>query len=101
DLEVGRLLAYRTAWLQSRGEVPNYEASVGKVWMAELGIRVADAGINLLGMYGQLRPGSPHARLHGRLVTAYLLSVSGSIAGGAGEIQRDIIARRGLGLPRA
>jgi hypothetical protein len=69
--------------------------------MAVLVIRVADAGINMLGVYGQLRAGSPHARLHGRLVTSYLLSVSGSIAGGASEIQRDIIARRGLGLPRA
>src|SRR4029078_10291989 len=34
DVEVGRLVAYRTAWLQAKGEVPNYEASMGKVWMA-------------------------------------------------------------------
>ena len=100
ECEVGRLIAYRTAWLQSRGEVPNYEASMGKVWMAVLGIKVANAGVNLMGAYGQLTPESKWAQLYGRVETAYLLSVSGPIAGGAAEIQRDIIATRGLGLPR-
>ena len=100
EVETGRLLAYRTAWLQSRGEVPNYEASIGKVWMAQLGIKVTNTGVNLLGMYGQLTPGSKWEALHGRLSTAYLLAVSGPIAGGTAEIQRNIIAQRGLGLPR-
>ena len=56
--EIGRLVAYRTAWLQSKGEVPNYEASIGKVWFAMYGIKVANAGVNLMGGYGQLAPGS-------------------------------------------
>ena len=100
DAETGRLVAYRTAWLQSQGIVPNYEASIGKLWMAHLGVKVTNTGINLLGMYGQLKPGSPWARLHGRLVTSYLLAVAGPIGGGTAEIQRGIIATRGLGLPR-
>ncbi|MFN0147498.1 MAG: acyl-CoA dehydrogenase family protein [Dehalococcoidia bacterium] len=100
EAEVGRLIAYRTVWLQSQGKVPNYEASIGKVWMAYLGVKVGNAGINLMGMYGQLKPGSPWAQLYGRLVTSYLLAVSGPIGGGTGEIQRGIIATRGLGLPR-
>jgi len=100
EAEIGRLIAYRTVWLQAQGKVPNYEASMGKVWMAYLGIKVANAGINLMGLYGQLRPGSPGAQLYGRLVTSYLLAVAGPIGGGTGEIQRGIIATRGLGLPR-
>ncbi|MCZ7578053.1 MAG: acyl-CoA dehydrogenase family protein [Dehalococcoidia bacterium] len=100
EVEVGRLVAYRTAWLQSKGDVPNYEASMGKVWMALLGIKVANTGVNLLGSYGQLGPGSPWAQLHGRLQTAYLLAMSGPIGGGTSEIQKNIIAQRGLGLPR-
>ncbi len=100
EAEVGRLLAFRTVWLQAKGEVPNYEASIGKVWMAMLGIKCSNYGINLMGTYGQLRPGSKWAQLHGRLTTAYHLAVSGPIAGGTGEIQRNIIATRGLGLPR-
>ena len=100
EAEVGRLIAYRTAWIQSQGEVANYEASIGKVFWALLGIKAANAGVNLMGAYGQLAPGSKWAQLYGRLETAYLLSLSGPIAGGTGEVQRDIIASRGLGLPR-
>lgn len=100
DCEVGRLIAYRTAWLQAKGEVPNYEASMGKVWMALLGIKVANTGVNLMGAFGQLKPGSKWAQLNGRVQTAYLLAVSGPIGGGTTEIQRNIIAQRGLGLPR-
>lgn len=100
EVEVGRLVAYRTAWLQAQGEVPNYEASIGKVWMAILGIKVANVGVNLLGPYGSLQPGSPWAQLHGRVLTSYLLGASGPVAGGTTEIQKNIIAQRGLGLPR-
>jgi alkylation response protein AidB-like acyl-CoA dehydrogenase len=100
EVEVGRLVAYRTAWLQAKGDVPNYEASMGKVWMALLGIKVANTGVNLMGAHGQLGPGSPWAQLHGRLQTAYLLAMSGPIGGGTSEIQKNIIAQRGLGLPR-
>ncbi len=100
EAEIGRLVAYRTVWLQARGEVPNYEASIGKLWMAFLGIRVANTGVNLMGAYGQLQPGSPWAQLHGRVLTSYLLAVSGPIGGGTSEVQKNIIATRGLGLPR-
>ncbi len=100
EVETGRLVAYRTAWLQSKGDVPNYEASMGKVWMAMLGIKVANTGVNLMGAYGQLQPGSPWAPLYGRVLTAYLLAMSGPIGGGTSEVQKNIIAQRGLGLPR-
>ncbi|GIW18270.1 acyl-CoA dehydrogenase family protein [Tepidiforma sp.] len=98
--EVGRLVAFRTAWLQAKGEVPNYEASIGKIWMAMLGVEVANAGLGLLGAYGALKPGSPWAQLRGRVATSYLLAVAGPVGGGTAEIQRNIIAQRGLGLPR-
>jgi alkylation response protein AidB-like acyl-CoA dehydrogenase len=100
EVETGRLIAYRTAWLQSKGAVPNYEASMGKVWMAMLGIKVANVGLGILGTHGQLSPGSPGAQLYGRVATAYLLAVSGPIGGGTSDIQKNIIAQRGLGLPR-
>ncbi|MEX0782624.1 MAG: acyl-CoA dehydrogenase family protein [Dehalococcoidia bacterium] len=100
EVEVGRLIAYRTAWLQSRGEVPNYEASIGKVWMALLGIKVGNVGVNLMGPHGALWAGSKWAPLHGRVLESYLLAVSGPIGGGTTEIQRNIIAQRGVGLPR-
>ncbi|MGK2965037.1 MAG: acyl-CoA dehydrogenase family protein, partial [Tepidiformaceae bacterium] len=92
EVETGRLLATRTAWLQAQDRVPNYEASMGKVWTALFAIKVANTGLNLLGTHGQLSAGSKWERLHGRLATSYLLSVSGPIAGGTSEIQRNIIA---------
>ncbi|MBI2767609.1 MAG: acyl-CoA dehydrogenase family protein [Chloroflexi bacterium] len=100
EAEIGRLIAYRTVWMQARGEVPNAEASIGKVWFAMLGIKVANAGVDLMGPYGQLTRGSKWAQLQGRVQMSYLLAVAGPIGGGTAEIQRNIIAQRGFGLPR-
>jgi alkylation response protein AidB-like acyl-CoA dehydrogenase len=100
DYEVGRMLAYRVGWLQSRGQVPNYEASVSKMFGTELTQRLARTGMQLLSLGGQLAPGSPWAPLAGRIEVLYLNSVALTIAAGTSEINRGIIATRGLGLPR-
>jgi alkylation response protein AidB-like acyl-CoA dehydrogenase len=101
ECEIGRLLCYRVAWLQEHGLVPNHEASVAKVFMASLGIKSANVTIGALGLTGQLMPVDARSRLRGRTAMSHLLAVSGPIGGGTGEIQRNIIAQRGLGLPRA
>jgi alkylation response protein AidB-like acyl-CoA dehydrogenase len=101
EYEVGRMLSYRVAWLQSRGQVPNYEASVSKMYGSELAQRLARTGMDLLGMGGQLAPGSPWAPLRGRIEQQYLAAAALTIAAGTSEINRGIIAGRGLGLPRS
>jgi alkylation response protein AidB-like acyl-CoA dehydrogenase len=101
EYEVGRMLAYRVGWLQSRGQVPNYEASVSKMFGSELTQRLAKTGMELLWQGGQLAPGSPHAPMRGRIETLYLNAAALTIAAGTSEINRGIIATRGLGLPRA
>lgn len=98
--QVGRRLAYRVSWLQSQGKVPNYEASVSKVFGTEISQRVAKVGMELLGQHGQIGEGSPWARLQGHVQRTYLLSVSDTIRGGTSEVQRNIVAQRGLGMPR-
>jgi alkylation response protein AidB-like acyl-CoA dehydrogenase len=99
-VEIGRLFSYRVAWLQAQGRVPNVEASQAKLFAAELSQKVAQGGMRVLALYGPLREGSPWARIRGRFATHYLWTVSQTYAGGSVEIQRQIIATRGLGLPR-
>ena len=100
ETSVARNLAYRVGWMQSRGLAPNYEASVSKLFGSEFGQRLSGFAIDLLGLYGQIAPGSKWARLKGRIERGYLGSVSATIAAGTSEIMRTIIGTRGLGLPR-
>ena len=73
---------------------------MGKLFGTELQQRMANTGLQVLGMYGQLEPESKYAPLKGRLEKEALHAVSITLAGGTSEIQRNIIATRGLGLPR-
>jgi alkylation response protein AidB-like acyl-CoA dehydrogenase len=100
ETQVGRMLSYRVASLQSRGLIPNYEASALKLFSTETNQRIARTGVKILGLYGQLDRGSEWAPLKGRLCYTYIRSVAYTIEGGTSEIQRNIIAQRGLGLPR-
>ncbi|HLZ69926.1 MAG TPA: acyl-CoA dehydrogenase family protein [Dehalococcoidia bacterium] len=99
-LHVGRLLCYRVAWMQARGLVPNHEASMSKVFGSELNQRIANAGTRIMGLYGQLYEGEPRAPAAGFIAFAHLHAVQATILAGTSEIQRTVIATRGLGLPR-
>ena len=100
ETEVSSLLAYRIAWMVDSGLEPQQEASISKLFSTELLLRVANTGMQVLGLMGQLAEDSKWAPLRGKLRRLYLWSVSETIGGGASEIQRNIIATRGLGLPR-
>ena len=96
---VGRLLSYRVAWMQSQGLVPNYEASMAKTLGTELHQRMARVAYTTLGLRGQVLDGQ-WAPMHGQVPQTVLSSVSLTIAAGTSEINRNIVATRGLGLPR-
>ncbi len=98
EVNVGTFLAYRVATMQAQGLLPNHEASASKLFGSELGQRIARTGMHLLGMAGQLRGESSRADID--QAQNYLYTVSGTIAAGTSEIQRNIMATRGLGLPR-
>jgi alkylation response protein AidB-like acyl-CoA dehydrogenase len=100
DFVIGRWLCYRVAQMQSEGKVPNYEASISKVFGSELQRQMGLSGMRVLAMLGQLEPGSPYAPLRGRVERWALAGPSYTVAGGTSEVNRNIIATRGLGLPR-
>jgi len=98
---VGRYLGYRIGDMQAKGLHPNYEASVVKVFQSELSQRIYRFGLNAVGLAGQLRPEQQGAPFGGEMPEGYMLSVPMTIYSGSNEIQRNIIAERGLGLPRS
>ena len=100
ETEASRLLAYNVAWMQGQGHVPNREASMSKVFGSETLHRVTSTGLEVLGLYGQLRPGDKWAPLMGQVPEHWMYTFAFMVAAGSSEIQRNIIASRGLGLPR-
>ncbi len=93
-------LSYRVITIQAEGRVPNHEASIAKMFNTELSQRIARTAMKVLGTAGLLTD-TESAPMKGRVPASYLATVSSTIAGGTSEIQRNIVATRGLGLPRA
>jgi alkylation response protein AidB-like acyl-CoA dehydrogenase len=101
EAEVLYNFALRIVSMNSRGVVPNYEASVNKMYGSELHQRIARTGTKAWGLYGNVwDPKSRHAPMRAGHVQDYVVSVPHTIFSGSNEIQRNVIATRGLGLPR-
>jgi alkylation response protein AidB-like acyl-CoA dehydrogenase len=101
EVEASRLLSYQVVWMQSRGKIPNYEASMSKAFGSELGQRIANFGMKMIGLGSQrIDAADAGAPLGGSFGRSYMRTVPGTIAAGTSEVQRNIIATRGLGLPR-
>jgi len=108
ESDISRLLSYRIAWMQSKGQIPNYQTSMAKLFKTELSQRIAGLGMEIFGYYGQLAPDSEWsgmqsgkwAKLQSRFAEMYMGAPSATIAQGTSQIHRNIIAVRGLDLPR-
>jgi alkylation response protein AidB-like acyl-CoA dehydrogenase len=101
--EVGKLLSHRVTGIQAAGGLPNYEVSVAKLTVTETIQQVANAAVHLNGMHGLLAgedkddaEDSPDLSWG----SLYLDSIRHTIGQGSAEIQRNVVANRGLGLPR-
>jgi len=98
--EVARLLLYRAVLAYQRGEDFRAQAAMVKLFNSELAQRLYQVAVGLLGPYGALREGSPRAVWSGAVAHGYLSAAQETIGAGTSEIQRNLIAIRGLGLPR-
>jgi len=98
-LEVARMLQRRVISEAVKGGVPTCESSQYKLFMNECSKRTANAALDLLGPAAQLKPGEEGAPAGGRFERSYRYTVVDTIGGGTSEIQKNIIARRKLGLP--
>ena len=88
------------AELVDKGETPPDEAAVSKVYSGELMERFGETALDLLGLEALVSEGDPGAVLHGRIEQNLRHSLMWVISIGTNEIQRSLIAQRGLGLPR-
>jgi alkylation response protein AidB-like acyl-CoA dehydrogenase len=100
DIEAARMLGLETAWALEQGRVPAAESSMAKIWVSELTERIGNFGTEILGLNGQLHPDEKRALLHGRLQWLYRIAPMLQFGGGTNEVQRNIIAMLGYGLPR-
>jgi alkylation response protein AidB-like acyl-CoA dehydrogenase len=100
ETAIAIMFSYRIASMQSKGLIPNMEASIMKLYSSELAQRIARTASHLAGLHGQLGPESAYAPLLGRIERMYRIQVGATLAGGTSEIQRTVIAQRGLSLPR-
>jgi len=99
--EVARVLGLRfVAQSMKGGAPPTTEASEYKLYATELSKRLANASMDIAGPGSQLRVGTEDAPMKGRAESTYRYTVIDTIGGGTSEVQKNIIARRKLGLPK-
>jgi alkylation response protein AidB-like acyl-CoA dehydrogenase len=110
EAEVARVLGLKVVAESMKSEAankagahlppPTVEASEYKLFATEFSQRLANASMDIGGPGTQLRVKTPDAPMEGRAESTYRYTVIDTIGGGSSEIQRNIIDRRGLGLPK-
>jgi hypothetical protein len=102
EIDVLRNMCYRIAWMQDNDIVPNIEASANKIYGTELGVRIAQRFMRILNEFGLLEQDEAQRwlPLANTVSNLYLATSVSTALAGSSEIQRMIIAYRGLGMPR-
>jgi len=100
EVEIAVLLARRCAWVHQAGALPGVEGSMAKLFASEALTRQAADFVDMLGPDGVRSAGDPDAVEGGIAEYLHRFSLGTTIYGGTSEVQRNIIAQRGLGLPK-
>jgi len=100
EVNILRLFTHRINWMVDSGMNPAWTGAESKIWEAETGQRVANRGMEILGLSCQLEPGSKWVPIKGRVELGYRETVVRSFGGGSDELMRSLIATVAMGLPR-
>ena len=100
ELEASRLLYERCAILMDQGQEPDLESSLQKLFMSDCAQKMSRLGLDIGRAAGFAPPKVEGTELPASAVQKHLGNVVLTIYGGASEIQKNIIAQRGLGLPK-
>lgn len=98
EVEMATMLQRRVIARASKGDVPTVEAAMYKFYSTALGRRIANYAMDCLGPHGLLSTGAPQAPFDGKWELSDRATVVDTIGGGSSEVQKNIVARRGLGL---
>ncbi len=101
EIEAGYLLVWRTAEMLDKGLSPSVESSALKLVATELSRKMAEVAMDIFGPYSLIEEETAFTPFRGLAPRGYLDCISATIGAGTSEIQRNIIAIRGLGLPRS
>jgi len=99
-IEAARLLNYRAISMQARGEIPTVEASIARMHNTTVEQLTGNIVMEVIGAAAQLRADDPDAPRAGEATRHWLRNIPTTVAAGTLEIQKNIVAQRGLGLPR-
>jgi alkylation response protein AidB-like acyl-CoA dehydrogenase len=100
-IEAAKLLNYGAISIQAAGEVPAIEASIARIHNTQVEQLAGQVGLEVLGPQGLLLDDDPWCLLDGEMQRQWLESIPVTVAAGTTEVQKNIIAQRGLGLPRS
>ena len=98
-VQVLRLMNWKQAWAAAKGQPNMADSSSIKVYGSELNIEAYRAMLEVTGSVGILTKGSPGAVLQGRIESSYRNGLILTFGAGTNEVQRDIIAMAGMGMP--
>ncbi|MDY7019127.1 MAG: acyl-CoA dehydrogenase family protein, partial [Chloroflexota bacterium] len=101
EVETSRMFAYETVWRVSQGATVTCEAARDKAYSDQVGERLAVTGTEILGVYSQVDPHSRWAKVKGSIQLLYLFFPGMATAAGTDDIEKNVIAQLGLGLPRS
>ena len=99
--QVARLLIYRSYALQHSGEEGAVEAAIAMIHATQGEQFAGEVGLEVLGPLGQIHMNDSHSPLGGYMERQWRVEIGATMAGGTTEVQKAIIAQRGLGLPRS